>query len=399
MNKFRTLAALTGAIVMSASAAFGQTFDSDLKLMGKHFSPLVLKRQEQRVAVMGELQGRVMVTSLSGEAGQSIGWINRDYLREGQLTPNRPMGGADRLSFGPETGEYSLLFKPGVERVSDNISYPSAMTTQAYPLVSHNDTQAVFKRSFSLTNYSNTTFDIEVTRTIELLDNSHINGLFQVELPNKVQSVGFSVRSELTNSADTPWQKATGLLSLWHLTALEPGDNNTVVMPLKGQLDEMVEYFSPNLSSHSQIIGQHGFYNADGKYMNKIGIPPQNTQPIMGAWDAERELLTLVHFSFTPVQGVYVNSVWTSKPDPYDGDVINVFNDGIVDGFGPFGPFYELESSSHTRELAPGESLQHTQTTVHLQGPRESLDTIARQVLGVSLDNIEQVFNNTGATP
>ncbi|WP_041522699.1 DUF6786 family protein [Gilvimarinus agarilyticus] len=393
------LALLTGVCLMSAITSHAATFADDVALMQRHFNPLVLAQGESRVAILGELQGRVMVSTLNGAQGQSRGWVNREYLAEGELTPNRPMGGADRLSFGPETGKFSLLFTPGVEQISDNISYPPAMTTQAYPLVSLSDTQAVFKRSFSLTNYSNTTFDIEVTRTIELLDNSGINGLFQIELPGKLQSVGFSVRSEFTNSADTPWQKTTGLLSLWHLTALEPGDSNTVVMPLKGQLDEMVEYFSPNLPSHSKIIGQHGFYNADGKYMNKIGIPPQNTQPVMGAWDAERELLTLVHFSFTPEQGVYVNSVWTPKPDPYDGDVINVFNDGVVDGFGPFGPFYELESSSHTRELAPGESLQHTQTTVHLQGPRESLDTIARQVLGVSLNNIEQVFNNTGATP
>lgn len=348
---------------------------------------------------MGELQGRVMVSSMSGDEGQSIGWINRTYLSEGELTPNRPMGGADRLSFGPETGDFSLLFKPGVERISDNISYPPAMTTEPYALVSRSDTQAVFKRSLTLTNYSNTRFDIEVTRQIDLLSTQESSERFQVQWPPAVQQVGFSARTRLVNIAATPWRKETGLLSLWHLTALDPGDKNTVVIPLRGKLDALVEYFSPNKPSHSKIIGQHAFYKADGKYMNKIGIPPANTTPIMGAWDAERELLTLIHFTFTPDAGVYVNSVWTPDPDPYGGDVVNVFNDGVVDGFGPFGPFFELETSSHSRELSPGESLEHTQTTLHLKGPRRELDKIARHTLGLGLTDIEQVFNPAEQLP
>ncbi|WP_049720995.1 DUF6786 family protein [Gilvimarinus polysaccharolyticus] len=382
---------------MNSLAANANTFASDISLMEQHFSPLILSRGNQQLAVLGELQGRVMVTSLSGKAGASIGWVNRDYLKDGDLTPNRPMGGADRLSFGPETGDYSLLFKPGIERTNDNISYPSAMTIEPYALVSHNSTQAVFKRAFTLTNYNNTLFEIDVTRSIKLLDNDDINQLFDIRLPADIKLIGFSASTQLTNIANSAWNKETGLLSLWHLTALEPSDNNTVVIPLRGQLNELVEYFSPNKNSHSKIIDQHVLYNADGNYMNKIGIPPDHTKPVMGAWDAKRKLLTLIHFSFTPAAGVYVNSVWTPNPAPYAGDVINVFNDGIVDGFGPFGPFYELESSSHTRELQPGESLQHTQTTVHIQGTRAELDKIAQQVLGIGLSDIEQVFAATRA--
>lgn len=339
---------------MSANTANAHTFAKDVSLMEQHFSPLVLQRGHQKVAVMGELQGRVMVSTMDGDSGQSIGWINRAYLSEGELTPNRPMGGADRLSFGPETGDYSLLFKPGAAQISDNISYPPAMTIEPYSLVSHTETRAVFSRAFTLTNYSNTRFDIEVTRTIELLDQDKIRAIFGLQLPSAIRHVGFSAHSRLVNIAEAAWRRETGLLSLWHLTALDPGERNTVVMPLRGTLADMVEYFSPNKPSHSKIVGQHAFYKADGQYMNKIGIPPANTTPVMGAWDAERGLLTLVHFSFTPEAGVYVNSVWTPDPDPYGGDVINVFNDGIVDGFGPFGPFFELESSSHTRELEPG---------------------------------------------
>lgn len=91
MNHFIRCTLLTGALCMSTYTANADTFAEDLSLMRQHFSPTVLHRGERRLAVMGELQGRVMVSSMSGDEGQSIGWINRTYLSEGELTPNRPM--------------------------------------------------------------------------------------------------------------------------------------------------------------------------------------------------------------------------------------------------------------------------------------------------------------------
>ena len=89
----------------------------------------------------------------------------------------------------------------------------------------------------------------------------------------------------------------------------------------------------------------------------------------------------------------YVDSQWKEDVDPFGGDVINAYNDGPPEpGAKPLGPFYELETSSPALFLKPGESHTHTQTTIHLTGPRESLDAIAKHNLGVGLETIEKAL-------
>ena len=84
-----------------------------------------------------------------------------------------------------------------------------------------------------------------------------------------------------------------------------------------------------------------------------------------------------------------VNSMWELQDEPYRGDVVNSYNDGPPEpGAKPMGPFYELETSSPAAVLRPGETLGHRHRTIHLQGSEASLDPIARQVLGVSLEEI-----------
>jgi hypothetical protein len=79
--------------------------------------------------------------------------------------------------------------------------------------------------------------------------------------------------------------------------------------------------------------------------------------------------------------------MWEQQKEPYGGDVINSYNDGPTEpGKTSLGGFYEIESSSPAAALAPGEKLTHAHLTFHFTGPREALDTVARKVLGVSLD-------------
>lgn len=55
------------------------------------------------------------------------------------------------------------------------------------------------------------------------------------------------------------------------------------------------------------------------------------------------------------------------QKNPYCGDVINAYNDGPTEDGSMMGPFYEIETSSPGAELAPYESLIHTQKIIHLQ--------------------------------
>ena len=86
--------------------------------------------------------------------------------------------------------------------------------------------------------------------------------------------------------------------------------------------------------------------------------------------------------------------MWEIQKEPYGGDVVNSYNDGPpAPGAKPLGPFYELETSSPAVALARGESLSHTHRTFHFRGEGKVLDSLARRLLGVGLDEIEKALS------
>jgi hypothetical protein len=132
------------------------------------------------------------------------------------------------------------------------------------------------------------------------------------------------------------------------------------------------------------------FLSGDGRFRSKIGIAPRRSRGILGSYDAEKQVLTVVQFSQPAGVDEYVNSLWRLQDKPYAGDAANAYNDGPpAPGAKPLGPFYELESSSPAAALAPGKSLSHRHRTIHLTGPEPALDSVARAVLGVSIADIK----------
>ena len=87
-----------------------------------------------------------------------------------------------------------------------------------------------------------------------------------------------------------------------------------------------------------------------------------------------------------------INSQWGDQEDPFDGDVINSYNDGPTEDGTIMGPFYEIEASSPAAALAPGESLSHIQYTIHIQGDQAIIAGIVKDVFGVELEKITGMF-------
>jgi hypothetical protein len=105
-------------------------------------------------------------------------------------------------------------------------------------------------------------------------------------------------------------------------------------------------------------------------------------------------VLTIVQFNQPDGIDDYVNSLWKIQQFPYNGDAANAYNDGPPAlGAKPIGPFFEMESSSPAAVLAPGGSLEHIHRTIHLTGPENELDSVARAVLGVSLAEIRSALS------
>jgi hypothetical protein len=148
-------------------------------------------------------------------------------------------------------------------------------------------------------------------------------------------------------------------------------------------------YFGKQPPDRIRIGETAVFFRGDGTYRGKIGLARPRTRGVAGSYDPDRRLLTIVQFTLPDAPNGYVNSMWAHQEKPYGGDVMNSYNDGpLGPGQPPLGPFYEIESSSPAAALAPGDSMEHRHRTIHVQGSGAGLDTIARDVLGVSLDEI-----------
>ncbi|HXX95049.1 MAG TPA: DUF6786 family protein, partial [Planctomycetota bacterium] len=208
----------------------------------------------------------------------------------------------------------------------------------------------------------------------------------------------FESVNRITNTGKNEWTRATGALSIWILGMFNPSAATTVVVPFKKGAEEALgpivndSYFGKVPGDRLRIGGQALFFRGDGQYRSKIGLGPRRSRPLLGSWDAENGVLTIVQFTLYD-ENLYVNSMWNDQKNPFSGDAVNSYNDGPpAPGAKPLGPFYELESSSPAGVLKPGGVLRHVHRTFHLIGPRAKLDGVARSTLGVGLDEIESAF-------
>jgi hypothetical protein len=368
-----------------------QTFGEDVAFLKKHKPVIVLSDAagQAQVAVVAAWQGRVMTSTDGGAAGASYGWINRGLIASGKLLPHmNPFGGEDRFWLGPEGGQYSIFFEKGDPFDLKHWQTPAVIDSEPFPVESQGRDRVVFRRRFSLINYSGTTFDVEVRREIRLLPAAVLWQRLGMVEAKGVRAVGFESVNRLRNAGNSAWTERGGLLSVWILGMFNATPQTTVVIPIKeggGSGPKVTDdYFGKVPAARLVTDEQTVFFKADGQYRSKIGVGPERAKPVMGSYDAKAGVLTIVQYTL-PANATtrYVNSQWKLQENPYGGDVINSYNDD-----GKMGAFYELESSSPAAALGSGGVLQHVQRTMHLRGEKVALEGVARQVLGVGLDRI-----------
>lgn len=378
------------------------TFGDDVAFLREHLPGLVvLERGDAQVAVVPEYQGRVMTSSARGEAGRSYGWMNRELIRSGRLVPHmNAFGGEDRFWLGPEGGPFALYFPPGAPFELERWQVPAAIDSEPWAVASRSDHEVVLRHQLALTNRAGTRLVIGVERSVFLFDADEPRG--ELGLSREVRAVAYRTRNTISNAGDAPWRPESGLVSIWILSMYRPSPRTTVVIPFvtgpEEELGPIVNdaYFGEVPPDRLRVDAEAGalFFRADGLRRSKIGVSARRSRPFLGSWDAENGVLTIVSYS-RPDEAPhgYVNSMWNDEAPPFEGDAVNSYNDGpTAPGGAPLGPFYELETSSPAAALAPGEALEHVHRTVHLEGPRAELDRVARALLGVGLDDIEDAL-------
>ena len=371
------------------------TFGYDLQFLKKYHKDLILLGDESdaaaQIIILPAYQGRVMTSTAEGDGGMSFGWINYELVDSNREEEHfHAFGGEERFWLGPEGGQFSIYFKKGDPFDFDHWYVPKAIDTEPFILVSASKTEANFQREISLKNYTGFEFNLRVTRNIRLLSKTEIPLLLGVSIPENLQIVGFESNNSITNTGNTPWTKETGLLSIWILSMFNAGDKTTIAVPYKqgneADLGKIVtdDYFGKVPVDRLKIKNGYIFLNADANYRSKIGVSPNRALPILASFDGVNKVLTIAQFSLPEYPADYVNSLWEMQENPFDGDVVNAYNDGLIDGK-QMGKFYELESSSPAATLNVGESVLHLHRTIHLKGNIKELDEITQTLLGIHL--------------
>jgi len=380
------------------------TFKNDLEFLKKFKSVIVLSDETGRAqaALVADWQGRVVTSTADGPDGLSFGWINRELIASGRHDEHiNVFGGEDRFWLGPEGGQFSIFFEAGDPFDLEHWYVPSAIDWNPFQVVLAEKARAVFRQDLALKNYSGTEFKLEAVREVRLLTREKVQEHLGLGLGPDVKQTAFETVNTIRNTGPLEWKKETGLLSVWILGMFNPSPATTVVVPFQAgpesELGPVVNdaYFGKAPADRLAVAAGAVFFKGDGLLRSKIGISPRRAKPVLGSYDAQHKVLTLVQLTFSPGVADYVNSMWQIQDNPYGGDVVNSYNDGPAEpGAKPLGPFYELETSSPAAALKPGETVTHLHRTIHLQGSEGALDKLARATLGVSLADIKAAFHN-----
>ena len=373
------------------------TFGYDLNFLRKHYDDLiVLKNEEAGLVISPALQGRVMTSTLGGMNGHSFGWINYEHIAEGKMNNQfNPTGGEERFWLGPEGGQFSLYFDANRDFTFENWRVPAEIDTEPFDLTGSDSTKASFKKNMQLTNYAGTVFDLEVKRTIRLLDETAMVSTLGIDVPRDVAWVGFESENAITNTGENNWDKTTGMPSIWILSMLITSDETWVIIPFVPGDEEVLgkivtdDYFGKVPSDRLIVQDSVLFFRADGKERGKIGLSPQRSLPVAGSYDSKSGVLTIAQYTEPEDKTDYVNSLWEIQKEPFAGDAFNSYNDGPLEDGSQLGPFYELESSSPAAALNPGQTLVHFHRTFHFTGHPDALNEIMKALLHTSIQEVE----------
>jgi hypothetical protein len=398
---FTTFIFLLNGCTPNKQNEMSNTFRQDVDFLNQYVKTIILTDGSNgRIAVVPEYQGRVMTSSLEGDGGMSFGWLNRELISSGKQLENfNPYGGEDRFWLGPEGGQFSLFHMPGGPFDLGNWYVPDQVDIMPYEVVDQSESHLAFHADFKVINYTGTEFEIAVDRKIKMIRKQEAEELLGIANSGDLDIVGYESENRIKNAGDSSWKKETGLVSIWILGMFSPGDNVTIIIPFyqggTGSLGPVVNdtYFGKVPPERLHITEGVILFKGDGKYRSKIGLNWKRAKNVMGSYDEDRSVLTVVLYNKPEEEQPYIKSMWEIMDNPYNGDVINSFNDGpATPGAKPLGPFYELESSSPVKELQPGEDLTHVHKTFHIQGNESDLNSVCEKIFGIKLQLVRDVM-------
>ena len=393
-----------GSSNTNAANESASNYANDVAFMKEYIKIIELtdKSNNSSVAISAALQGRVMTSSAFGDKGRSYGWINKELFKSKEILEHiNVFGGEERFWLGPEGGQFSIFFKKGAEFTLDDWYTPKLIDLEPFDVKEQSASKVVFTKKAALKNYSGFQFDMAIEREVSILSIEDIKKELGLNsLDESLKSVAYKTTNMLTNVGKSDWVKETGLLSIWMLGMYNHSPNTTIMIPYisgdETELGAIVNdaYFGKVPSDRLVVKDGVIYFSGDGQYRSKIGLSPKRAKDIAGSYDSKNGVLTILKYNQPKNVTDYVNSMWEIQDKPFEGDVVNAYNDGASEpGAKPLGPFYELETSSPAMALKSGESAKHIQLTCHIEGDEETLNPIIKQLFGTTVNDITSIFN------
>jgi len=374
------------------------TFGYDLNFLRGYDSSLVLLNDgNSQVIVSPQYQAKVFTSTTDGNAGQSFGWINYKAFSSPIDPHMNAYGGENRFWLGPEGGVFSLYFEKGKEMVFDNWKTPAPIDTESWSVISRDEKSVALQKDMMLTNYAGTPLSLSANRKISILETSSIADLLKTEIDSSIKVVGYRTENTIVNMSSVDWNEKTGMPCIWILDMFKPSAQTMIIIPYKTDgIDSSLkvattDYFGEIPPDRINYNDGVLFFRADGTMRGKLGIGPQRAKAIAGSYDAQNKVLTITLFDVDD-SGKYLNQEWNTQKPPFSGDAVNAYNDGPLEDGSIMGPFYEIESVSPAAFLKQGESLSHQHTVFHFTGDEVLLNTLLKEVFGVSIEEITSSF-------
>jgi len=362
----------TPPAALAATTPAGPSFAADAEFLREHAGGVVLRSGTGALVVSPPLQGRVM-TSCVDLDGASLGFVNRTSILDPEAeVPFHNHGGEDRFWIGPEAGPFALYFPPRKPQVLEHWFVPADLDRGPMTVRYADNRSVVLERDLELRSVRGTTFRMHVLRTVEVLDREEVEAITG-PLPEGTAWVAFRTRNRVENRGPDDWTREQGLPCIWILGMFLPGPDTWVVAPYRGpRVDDpaapdfpvQTAYFGAVPPDRLKVGEGFVLFRADARRRSKIGLYPERARGVLGAYDPDRQVLTVVRGEPFRPELPYLNELWDpDNPEPWHGDVLNSYNHG--------GPetFFELETSSPALELVLGRAWEHVQTTVHLRLP------------------------------
>ena len=367
--------------------------------LSEHADAIVLRASEKTagttssVVVSPRLQGRIMTMSVGPLP--STGFVPMKTIMEGETHPHmNNFGGLDRFWIGPEAGAYGIYFPPDAEYTRETWQVPPAFDVGPFPVVSQNENQILLERDMEVQNYLKVRFNARVRRAVGIIEASTLPGEIGVDLPADVHYVGCYSANTMTNTGTTTWDRATGLIGIWILGMFNASPSCVVIAPFDRDAEGVLfndEYFgkvSEETPERLKVVADAVVFRADAQRTGKFGFSQKRTLGIAGSFDFSSNLLTIVKFTVPEEPSDYGNSTWVkNQPNPYGGDAFQSYNHGDNAA-----PFYELESASPVKALAPGGSVSHRHATFQFQGSYKSMKDLAKTLLSVDLEAVKNAM-------